>query len=166
MRYVVLGACVLLSCVPPPTTEECREAAPGDTSFIALECNFQDYESWEVQHFDGGFVDESHPAGQRWVYLNHRPADGGTEWPVGTIFVKVLDFTSFASVKRGGGFNPGGAEGWEWFELEYDANNATRIKWRGVGPPIGENYSATGQTCNACHVGSDNDHVLTPAYRL
>lgn len=168
MRYAMLGACVLLACVPPPTTEECFEPDGGATSFIALECNFQGYESWELSHFDGGFVDEAHPAGQRWVYLNHRPPDGSTEWPVGTIFVKVLDFTTFASVKRGGGFNSqdGGAPGWEWFELTSDANNTTRIKWRGVGPPIGENYSATGETCNACHSSGDNDHVLTPAYRL
>lgn len=142
----------------------CGAEMPSPTAhdFIALDRDFAGYEAWEVKSFDGAFVDEAHTAGPRKVFLNKRAPTGSSEWPVGTVLVKDLDFTTFAMVKRGDDYNVNGAVGWEWFELSRDASNSVRIKWRGLGPPLGENYSKSGQTCNACHAGATaNDSVLT-----
>ncbi|PZR09361.1 MAG: hypothetical protein DI536_22535 [Archangium gephyra] len=157
MRYAaaLLVCFIVAGCGPEPEP-------PPPAGFIALERDFIGYDTWEVKAFEGEFVDEAHTAGPRKVFLNKRAPSGSTEWPVGTIFVKELDFTTFAMVKRGNGYNENGAKGWEWFELTRDANDVSRIKWRGLGPPLGENYSKSGQTCNACHGGAvANDSVLT-----
>lgn len=162
MRYAVaLSLCaVVAGCGPEMPT-------PTPTGFIALERDFAGYDAWEVKAFEGEFVDEAHTAGPRRVFLNKRAPAGSTEWPVGTVFVKELDFTTFAMVKRGNGYNASGAVGWEWFELTRDASNTVRIKWRGLGPPLGENYSKSGQTCNACHgAATANDSVLTVDFHL
>lgn len=160
MRYALLLLCFVAGC-----GQEMPQPVPS--GFIALERDFVGYESWEVKAFEGVFVDEAHTAGPRRVFLNKRPPEGSTEFPVGTIFVKALDFTTFAMVKRGNGYNANGAHGWEWFELTRDANDISRIKWRGLGPPLGENYSKSGQTCNDCHGAvTSNDSVMTPDFRL
>lgn len=141
--------------------------APPPAGFIALARDFEGYESWESVTLDGGTIGGGHTAGIRRVFLNARPDAGATHWPVGTILVKELQFTTFAMVKRGDDYNAKGARGWEWFELVPDLpNNTVLIKWRGLGPPVGENYSQTGQTCNDCHGAYLNDSVLTPGLRL
>lgn len=149
---------VLWACAPP-------EAPPA--VFIALSRDFEGYGDWPSVTLDGGTIDVVHMAGLRRVFLNARPDAGATEWPVGTIIVKELPFTTFAMVKRGDGYNERGARGWEWFELVPDIPNTVLIKWRGLGPPLGENYSKTGATCNDCHGAHVvNDSVLTPGLQL
>ena len=144
-----------------------RPAGPPLTGFIALERDFAAYDTWESVSFDGGAIEEVHAGGVRTVFLNGRPDAGLSEWPVGTVLVKELPFTTFAMVKRGAGYNADGAKGWEWFELYRDPPTTVRIKWRGLGPPLGENYSMTGQTCNDCHSAHVvNDSVLTPAFQV
>jgi hypothetical protein len=109
----------------------------------------------------------------RFAFLNGAPAHGATEFPVGTIIVKevnVGELTTrkiFAMQKRGGGFDPGGAVDWEWFELQnLDADNV-RIVWRGNGPPNGETYGGNPATCNDCHAGAKtNDFVWTMGFEL
>lgn len=146
----------------------CEPPSPdADTAFIALDRDFAGYERWEVVTLDGGAEDAGHAAGQRRVFLNARPAADAGEWPVGTVLVKELPSTTFAMVKRGAGYNAKGARGWEWFELFRDTPTTVGIKWRGLGPPLGEDYSATGQSCNECHGAQVlNDSVLTPDFQL
>jgi hypothetical protein len=154
----VVTVCACGAPPPPPT--------PG-AGFIALDRDFAPYRSWEASSIEGAEIDVVHTAGTRTVFLNRRPQSGATEWPVGTVFVKELSFTTFAMVKRGAGYNTKGAQGWEWFELFNDTPTTVAIKWRGLGPPLGENYSKSGQTCNDCHGAHvDNDSVMSPGFRL
>lgn len=156
--WVALSWVFVVGCGAPP--------APVPTVFIALERDFQGYASWESARFDGPALDTAHVAGERTVYLNQRPPAGATSWPVGTVFVKELGGTTFAMSKRGA-YNEAGAKGWEWFELARDTNGTLRIKWRGLGPPVGEEYSDSEQTCNDCHRGATaNDSVMSTAFRL
>jgi hypothetical protein len=78
------------------------------------------------------------------------------------------DGTIFASAKRGADFNTDGASGWEWFELLEATDGTVSIKWRGVGPPVGEVYGGDGQAgCNACHsMYVPNDYVASPKLQL
>lgn len=152
----------------------CGEAAPAPeptAGFIALTRDLEGYRGW--QRFEVGVEDlgASHPAGARAVFANRLPAaDAGlTEFPVGTIIVKEQPFNIFAMAKRGDGYNAadGGARGWEWFELFRDDQDRVSIIWRGRGPPVGEQYGATGETCNGCHgAHSGNDSVRSPALQL
>jgi hypothetical protein len=42
-----------------------------------------------------------------------------------------------------------------------------RIKWRGLGAPLGSEYGKSGSTCNDCHGSAKElDGVLTPEFRL
>lgn len=143
--------------------------APEPQVFIALDRDFADYAQWEMVAFDAaGLEEEGHPAGQRRVFRSAAPPAGATEWPVGTRFVKEMEGVTLAMAKRGGGYNAHGAVGWEWFELGHDSTGAVRIRWRGLGPPAGSEYSDRGDGCNTCHASSraQLDGVLTPAYRL
>ena len=74
----------------------------------------------------------------------------------------------FGRVKRGGGYNVGGANGWEWFELKNLDEQQSTIIWRGVGPPVGEMYAGDPNGgCNGCHgVASSNDFVLSEPLTL
>jgi len=144
---------------------------------------FKDFHSWAstpgvgppdaaadlLAAVDGG----AHSMGPMTAYINARPPPGSTSFPVGTIIVKevnVGELTTrkiFAMQKRGGGFDPGGAVDWEWFELQnIDADNV-RIVWRGNGPPNGETYGGNPATCNDCHAGAKtNDFVWTMGFEL
>jgi hypothetical protein len=70
--------------------------------------------------------------------------------------------------KRGAEFNRA-APGWEWFELENLECPDDRVKviWRGVGPPLGENYGGDPNAgCNTCHTDCGNDGVCAKALSL
>jgi hypothetical protein len=107
------------------------------------------------------------------VYLNQAPPHGSTEFPVGTIIVKDLGpgpgtaATTFAMVKRGGGFNEQGATNWEWFELQNNADASVTILWRGAEPPAGQAYSGEPTACNTCHgTAKSNDFVQSQPLQL
>jgi hypothetical protein len=143
--------------------------APEPTSFIALERDFADYASWESTTFETTAFEGTevpHDASVRRVFLSARPPAGATRWPPGTLLVKELPDVTLAMARRGGGFNAAGL-GWEWFELARDDAGAVRIKWRGLGAPLGSEYGKSGNTCNVCHASAvELDGVLTPAFRL
>lgn len=137
----------------------------GAGSFIAFSQDFEGFTTWASSTLPDAGPDV-HTAGPRTVYLNARPPPGSTAFPKGTIIVKKMPFNTFAMVKRGGGYNASGALEWEWFEL-VESQGSVAIKWRGLGPPAGEMYGKSGQTCNQCHAGgAANDFVLTPALQL
>lgn len=146
----------------------------GET-FIALQSDFATFRSWPSQGV--ATADTGHVTGDRVVYLNAEPEAGVTSFPVGTILVKTIQWEGgedvHAMAKRGGGFNPDGAVGWEWFELVSAEDGTPVIKWRGASPPEGESYGSlpggstdTADTitgdCNQCHGAlAANDFVWT-----
>lgn len=157
----------------------CGDAAtstePSSSTYLAFAPSFAGFRTWE------SFDDPSDPVatsphlkGPRKEYLNKRPPHGSTEFPVGTILVKEIgdgDVASravFAMVKRGGGYNAQGAVSWEWFELVNDDDETVTVRWRGVGPPLGEMYGGDPNAgCNSCHVGARaNDFVQSKAVQL
>ncbi len=153
----------------------------GDT-FLAFARDFDGYRSWERHPVEGAMIPTGATPGPTYVYLNHRPPAGTRTWPVGTILVKEIqsgppeDWIVHAMVKRGADYNTHGAAGWEFFELDVDADGASDVVWRGTSPPSGHGYGARGRdagvdaatlTCNDCHATSwQNDSVLTPAISL
>jgi hypothetical protein len=147
---------------------------PGDASetFLAFSSTFAAFRSWPSFHSDGPVNDGTFPPdvlGPRTQYINLPPPHGATEFPVGTLIVESRESGTqkiFAAVKRGGGFNTGGATNWEWFEL---SDAPVTIVWRGVGPPIGDTYGGDPNGgCNACHIkcGANNDYVCSPRLAL
>jgi len=143
-------------------------APPGDSSGVVFASSFQGFRSWTSYHFDQptaqGVV---HAAGPRTEYIKALPPKGSTSFPVGTLIVKTLetgDRQIFAMVKRGAGYNAGGAIGWEWFELKEADDGTVAIIWRGVGPPSGEKYGGDPSGgCNGCHAAARaNDFVQSP----
>jgi hypothetical protein len=157
----------------PPT-----EAGEIQGPFIAFQRDFLGFERWQAFAIDA----DAHlaDARDRTLYLSQRPSAGAKVFPVGTIIVKVLgadgppeDQIIHAMAKRGAGFNPTGAVGWEWFELRQDSEtNTPVILWRGERPPDGEGYALPGgvevteSDCNDCHRSPDNDAVLAPPLNL
>ncbi len=141
-------------------------------SFLAFASTFAPFRTWTSFHDNGPTDDGTFPAdvlGPRTQYINMVPPSGSTEFPVGTVIVEARESGAmkiFSGVKRGGGYNSGGATNWEWFEL---TENPIAITWRGLGPPPGDTYggSASG-TCNSCHTacGSTNDYVCSPELQL
>jgi hypothetical protein len=121
-------------------------------------------------------------SGQMSIYLNQSPDTETKTFPVGTILFKTTLVQGFdkpvvhAMTKRGGGFNAGGALGWEYFELLMGKDDVPYILWRGAKPPGGEMYMAllgaanvdrpmtTDGDCNSCHAkgtdGALGDDVL------
>jgi cytochrome P460 len=167
---VVLGL-TIAACAPAESTPD---ADPVGDTFLAVDSSFNGFRTWEAFAMPPGENGTIHTAGVRTTYLNHAPKTGSTEFPVGTIIVKesedgpIADRQVFARVKRGGGYNAGGAAGWEWFELKNeDPQRSTRI-WRGVGPPVGEKYGGDPNGgCNGCHgAAKDNDYVLSGPLQL
>lgn len=141
--------------------------APATSPNIAFASDFEGYESWSsisLPALDGG---SPHSADARTVFINRRPAAGSDEFPVGTLIVKEMPFHTFAMGKRAGSYNTNGARGWEWFELTRSTIGTVAIKWRGLGPPLGEEYGKSGATCNDCHKAAlSTDSVLTPGLGL
>ena len=144
---------------------------PPET-FLAFSSTFAPFRSWTSFHSDGPPDDGTWTPdvlGPRTQYINTPPKHGAAEFPVGTVIVEAResgDQKIFAGVKRGGGFNAGGAADWEWFEL---TDQPVTIVWRGVGPPIGDTYGGDPNGgCNACHTrcGGTNDFVCSPRLAL
>jgi hypothetical protein len=155
--------------------------------FTPLASDFADFTTWKIQYHltnkfalapDGG-IDTVHGEAPRDIYINLGspgqppcPAAGATEFPQGTILVKVMPQTNlaaidiFAQVKQGCGVNAGGAVGWEWFDLlgpENGGGSTVGILWNGYTPPTSSQYGGNPTECNVCHslMGADNDSVIT-----
>lgn len=161
-------------------------AATGcaDPGFVATEADFGGYETWT--RFDRGEqpVPPSHPSGQSVVFVSELPPPGATEFPTGTMIVRVTPgalpdpgtWEVHGMVKRGAGFNADGARGWEFFDLllwpDDSGHYSPRILWRGTSPPQGNGYEApegggVELACNHCHAAAtDNDSVLGPELDL
>jgi hypothetical protein len=148
------------------------DGGESPATFLAFSATFAPFRSWPSFHSDGPADDGTFPAdvlGPRTQYINTPPPHGASEFPVGTVIVEARENTShkiFAAVKRGGGFNTGGATNWEWFELQ---DPPVTIVWRGLGPPIGDTYGGDPNGgCNACHIkcGAANDFVCSPRLAL
>ncbi|HEY1694426.1 MAG TPA: cytochrome P460 family protein [Polyangiaceae bacterium] len=146
------------------------------SEFVASESDFCGFHGWSTAQAsavnDAG--DGLHGVGPLEVYWNQAPPHGSTTFPVGTVIVKeteeadVTQRVVFAMVKRGDGFNSGGANGWEWFSLQDDASGCATILWRGVVAPPGQTYAnqAIGD-CNGCHaLANANDYVWDSALDL
>jgi hypothetical protein len=142
-------------------------AADASDTFIAFAPAFAPFRTWA--HYQDTLADDgSLPtgvAGMRDQYINMLPPSGSTQFPIGTIIVEVrADGKIFASVKRGGDFNPSGCVNWEFFEL---TENPVTISWRGLGPPLGDTYGGDPNGCNNCHVMcASNDYICSPKLQL
>ncbi|HEY6078886.1 MAG TPA: hypothetical protein VIW29_08785 [Polyangiaceae bacterium] len=183
LALTVLGGCQMLGL---------ERDEPVREPFIALERDFQRFESWhQIDLAQRPAIGETHQAGEAREFINRMPAPGSKTFPVGTILMKTVKPTAagavagdaakaedgkaakrgddiFAMVKRGGGYNPHGSVGWEWFELRRRDDGTLGILWRGVNPPDGEGYGRDAQGgCNDCHrKATPNDYVHASALTL
>lgn len=167
---IVVGA--LASCSQTSQSDPAdggAEESGGEGTFLPFATSFADFRSWPHFHSEGPPVGSvpTEFLGPREQYINKIPPKGSTEFPVGTIIVDVLPNSKpmLARAKRGPGYNVGGAEGWEWFELlEF---TPVQIKWRGKGPPSGEIYGGDPNACNGCHSAyKANDYVASKVLQL
>lgn len=168
LRSAVLCGVLLAGCGTPTATPD---AGPLNPTYIALARDFDGFEQWERFDLGPQPAGSVHSAGPRSVFLRARPPKGASAFPVGTLLVKVLHTDGgtpgeiFAMAKRGGGYNAEAA-GWEWFQLEPEAQPRIMI-WRGEQPPAKAGYAGgPAGACNECHVEGGNDHVLTPTLKL
>jgi hypothetical protein len=160
--------------------------------YVAADNVFEDFASWKIHlHLTKSFAlapndagpdgDPVHGESPRDIYVNLGsaggppcPAAGATEFPIGTILVKVMSQSNlqakdvFAQVKHGCGFNtgPSQADGWEWFDLLAAQNGGPMppiILWHGGTPPASSQYGGNPTECNVCHslMGAGNDSVIT-----
>jgi len=163
LALLVLGSCACLDNKLADETPSARKV------YIATPTSFNNYADWmtfDVPDGHGGTL------GTTTVYLNDPPPDDAAEFPIGTILVKTMQpvgapLDIHAMVKRGAGFNPKGALGWEFFELALDRKTSEPfILWRGQDPPTGEMYQALLSSkslpaadmelqCNDCHATAD-----------
>ncbi len=158
------------------------DAAVEATVRIAMMRDFAGFTDWDRYPVSGAMLPVGVADGPTYIYANRAPDPARARWPVGTIFVKVIesgdgpaDWTIHAMVKRGVPYNAEGAVGWEFFELSLPGgrDGDPLILWRGPGPPSGHGYASQGVdagpdgiplVCNDCHAASwRNDGVLTPA---
>lgn len=163
-----------------------ERAFPAREPFIALERDFQGFESWTKVNLEGRpLIGAAHAAGDAHEYINQLPPAGSHTFPVGTILVKTMKSERraadagapaakpgrdvFAMVKRGAGYNAKGTPGWEWFELRPRPDDTLGIVWRGINPPDGEGYGrdVSDGGCNSCHQQAvKNDYVQASALTL
>jgi hypothetical protein len=166
-----------------------KRELPGREPYIALERDFQDFESWtKVDLSHRPAVGATHAAGEAHEYINQMPPAGAKTFPVGTILVKTVKAQPkaegkadaagepehdprthvFAMVKRGAGYNHSGSPGWEWFELRRREDDSLGIVWRGINPPNSEGYLGDpAGGCNSCHqMAIKNDYVHATALAL
>lgn len=168
----------------------CRAAPSGRKlpvrePFIALERDFQGFESWiKVDLSHRPAIGSTHIEGEAHEYVNQLPVPGAKVFPTGTIIVKTVKVPIaragtapgsaqertdvFAMVKRGAGYNGAGTPGWEWFELRRREDESLGIVWRGINPPSGEGYGGDPLGgCNSCHqMAIKNDYVHASALTL
>jgi hypothetical protein len=172
-RISLLLGLLLAACAPVESSPGTEPLPTGDT-FFPVASSFKGFRTWEAFPMPPGENGTIHTAGARTTYINHLPKTGSDSFPVGTIIVKesdsepLVDRQVFARVKRGGGYNAQGANGWEWIELKNVDDMVSTIIWRGVGPPVGEKYGGDPNGgCNGCHGAAlDNDFVLSPPLSL
>lgn len=170
---------VLSGCGRQEGGRAAQAAEPRGEPFVAFERDFAGFRDWpRVETGPANPQGITHVAGRRRVYVNARPLAGAGDrrgsFPVGTVLIKeILDGAAeghriFAMVKRGGGYNAGGARGWEWFELAARPDDTLAIVWRGINAPKGEDYGGDPQGgCNDCHGrAGKNDFVRSPGLRL
>lgn len=173
MRRAIVAAALALGCGGGDGPSE-----PG--GFIALTDHFRDFRSWPRVAV-GEDVLSAHPEGPRFVYASQSPPPAGEPYPVGAILVHSIEQSEdpaswelFAMVKRGGGYNPEGAVGWEFFRLGFSTRGVPVILSRGLTPTEGTPYgggvgpTAQGSGCNRCHAapGTElDDHILSPLFR-
>ena len=163
---------------PAPLAPAVEQSADGGSPdvFIAYASSFDGFHGWAnapaTAQDDAG--DGLHVGPLR-VYWSQLPAPRLDDVPdrddhregVGE-HGRHRSATVFAMVKRGGGFNSGGASGWEWFSLQNNTDGSVNILWRGVVAPAGETYAnqAIGD-CNGCHaLAVGNDYVWDSALQL
>lgn len=158
----------------------CGDAQPSEPvepgAFVAFDRDFLPYTTWPRTDL-GSLSLAGHPPGPRWVHLNRVLSQNATEYPVGTILVKVVQaepdptqWVLFAMVKRGGTYNASGARGWEYFVLRLSREAVPVIVSRGLAPNlVGSLYTVgDGLGCNSCHGTEDArmfDGILTPSLR-
>jgi hypothetical protein len=157
------------------------DALAPPATYLPSESDFQAFHAWPSLAAEAPISapQSAHSAAPMRVYINRRPPSGSQTFPVGTLIVKETveeDPTErevFALAKRGGGYNDGGAQGWEWFQLKNVAGGRVRIVWRGLGPPDQADddgdgmYGGDPAVCNGCHFGArDNDYVWATGLSL
>lgn len=150
---------------------------PLPEPFLAMERDFADFRTWPRWEIpDIGMVSGHEPGEPRYVYVRGVVPKAGRRFAVGTILVKSLErgpperWELHAMVKRGGGYNAGGAEGWEWFDLAWRGGRPV-VTWRGLGTE--EDHGGYGPNaddgtpigCNGCHaLVASTDHVFTAGH--
>ena len=164
-RYYL--AFLAVACSSPQTPEP-------PATFVAFASDFAPYASWQ-SYYVGDSAEGVDLNGPRTVYINELPPHGATQFPVGTMIVKVVkvdatpqNWQMFALVKRGR-LRRGGAPNWEWFGLSIDTAGNVAIDWRGTGPPPDGGYGSDGLSlsCLSCHsFSASNDYVKTPQLQL
>jgi hypothetical protein len=166
-----------------PSAATCMAAGPlpdvpDGGEFVAYENSFDGFHCWNdasataMDDDDAG--DGLHGVGPLQVYWNQNPPHGSTDFPVGTIIVKesqqadVTQRVTFAMVKRGGGFNSGGAVDWEWYSLQDHTDGSVNFLWSGLAALSMETYANQPiGDCNGCHsVAEMNDFVWDSALQL
>ena len=152
----------------------------GTATFIALERDFQSFLGWSRTQVGDAAIIGGHAAGPRFAYVSTPPVDG--KFPVGAMIAKTVEvgepstWSIHAKAKRGGGFNPSGALGWEWFELRIVGSNEVTILWRGAQPPKDHGYeslpglgatTAMDGDCNTCHaISRGTDYLISPVLQM
>ena len=164
---MLLGASIVSAAALSLAAVSQRREEPVHEPFIAFARDFDGFDRWQAfEVVADKHAANVHAEGPRTVYLNQRAGLTDVRFPLGTMIVKVIrvgerkDWPMFAMVKRGGGYNRGGAYGWEWFQLARD-EGTVRIQWRGTGPPNDEAGYQSGTDCNKCHMewSAHNDAV-------
>ena len=155
-------------------------AGGSGATFIALERDFQSFQSWSRTQVGDAEIVCGHAAGPRFAYVSTPPAGG--KFPIGAMIAKTVEvgdpttWSIHAKAKRGGGFNPQGAINWEWFELRIVGTNEVTILWRGAQPPKDHGYeslpglgatTAMDGDCNTCHAAAaGTDYLLSPVLQM
>jgi Cytochrome P460 len=162
-------------CLSCGSASDASSDSGAPTVFVAYASSFDGFHAWSsapaTSDTDAG--DGLHVGPLR-VYWNAPPPHGSASFPVGTIIVKeseqtdVTQRTVFAMVKRGGGYNASGANGWEWFSLQDQTDGSVTILWDLPVPPPGETYANQPiGDCNGCHaLAKSNDYVWDSALQL
>lgn len=155
-------------------------AGGSGATFIALERDFQSFQSWSRTPVGDAEIVGGHAAGPRFAYVSTPPVGG--KFPIGAMIAKTVEvgdpttWSIHAKAKRGGGFNSQGAINWEWFELRIVGTNEVTILWRGAQPPQDHGYeslpglgatTAMDGDCNTCHAAAaGTDYLLSPVLQM